>query len=113
MGLYDNIRSKTEDTQTSGPRVHQRGDLVPMPEMIGGVAADAVSVPFREGVTIKAENERALPVVPERILRAHEQMMPDHGPARGASVLRQAILKMLMKAPNQDKPTGDYQMESE
>lgn len=113
MGLYDNIRSKTEDTQTSGERVRQRGDLVPMPEMIGGPAADAVSVPFRDSVTITADNPRTLPVVPEEVVKAHEDMMPDHGPARGASVLRQLVLKMLMKPSDpvdQDRMEDQEQM---
>jgi hypothetical protein len=106
MGLYENIRSKTEDTQTSGSRVHQRGDLVPMPEMLGGPAVDYPSVPFREPASITADNPRTLPVVlDDDILRAGEENLPAHGPGRGTAILREAALKMLMKMTgNQQRP---------
>jgi len=99
MGLYDNIRSKTEDTQTSGPRARQRGDLVPQPEMLGGPAADYPAVPFREDVTITADNPRTLPSIPKDLLDAiqAESDLPEHGPARGAAILRAAALKLLAK----------------
>lgn len=99
MGLYDNIRSKTEDTRTSGPRARERADLVPQTEMLGGPAADYPAVPFREETAIKNENPRTLPSIPEEVLRAieaeHEEDLPAHGPARGAAILRRAALKML------------------
>jgi len=100
MGLYDNIRSKTEDTQTSGPRTHQRGDLAPIPEMIGGPAADIHSAPFRgEETTTSFDNPRALPAVPPELAEAMEENeLPDHGPARGAAILRKAVIQMLANA---------------
>ena len=108
MGLYDNIRSKTEDTQTSGPREHQRGVLSPMPEMLGGPAADYPAVPFREQVSITADNPRTLPVVlDDDILRAGEENLPSHGPTRGSAILREAALKLLAKM------TGNKQSLSE
>ena len=110
MGLYDNIRSKTEDTQTSGERAHQRGNLVPMPEMLGGPAVDYPAVPFREQVSITADNPRTLPIMlSDNALQADENKLPGHGPARGAAILREAALKMLMKATKgqQLEPEGD------
>ena len=105
MGLYDNIRSKTEDTQTSGERVHQRGDLVPMPEMLGGPAVDYPASPFREQVSITADNPRTIPtLLSDNALQADEDRLPGHGPARGAAILREAALKMLMKATREQQP---------
>jgi len=67
--------------------------------MLGGPAVDYPAVPFRENVAITADNPRALPVVPREIMEAiHEEPdLPEHGPGRGAAILRSAALKMLAK----------------